>query len=257
MAATGIQVDKRMLSNVGSLEVNMEGADKVVYMTHDYFSMSSCKNNTLVATAKTAKKLGVGNVVAVCPVEHDMAHSDDAQSWIEKRQEAEQHALSAHGKMSILNSDLVYGPDATHLVHYMHQCAMAGKIKASFLSDDAKFKPVHSGDLANAVAKAMDTGRAGQFAVRGSEEVSIRQLLNLVEDSCGVEQGKTGGRFEMPILPLTRMLEEFLVGMAADTNMAEMLAYFAENQKVSPVTGQCFFDATGMTQEGNLREFFK
>lgn len=68
----------------------MEGADQVVYLTHDLFSMTSCKNNTLVATAKTAKKLGVSNLVAVCPVEHDMAHSDDSKNWIEKRLEAEQ-----------------------------------------------------------------------------------------------------------------------------------------------------------------------
>ena len=90
LAGSGVQLDKRMTSNLGSLEVNMEGADQVVYLTHDLFSMTSCKNNTLVATAKLAKKLGVENMVAVCPVEHDMAHSDDSQSWIEKRQEAEQ-----------------------------------------------------------------------------------------------------------------------------------------------------------------------
>jgi len=71
----------------------MEGADKVVYFTHDYFSMTSCKNNTLVATSQIAKKLGVSNMVAVCPVEHDMTASEDSQTWIEKRQEAEHKAL--------------------------------------------------------------------------------------------------------------------------------------------------------------------
>lgn len=89
MAASGVQLDKRMTSNLGSLEVNLEGADQVVYLTHDYFSMTSCKNNTLVATAKIAKKLGIQNLVALCPVEHDMAFSDDSKSWVEKRQEAE------------------------------------------------------------------------------------------------------------------------------------------------------------------------
>jgi methylthioribose-1-phosphate isomerase len=89
LSSKGIQLDKRMSSNVGSLEVCMEGADKVVYFTHDYFSMTSCKNNTLVATSQIAKKLGISNLVAVCPVEHDMAASEDSQTWIEKRQEAE------------------------------------------------------------------------------------------------------------------------------------------------------------------------
>ena len=43
------------------------------------------------------------------------------------------------------------------------------------------------------------------------------------------------------------MLEEFLVGMAADTNMAEMIAHFAENPSEAPVTGDCFFDRAGLT----------
>ena len=115
----GITMDKHQVSNLGSLEIGMEGADKVVYFTHDYFSMTSCKNNTLGAAADIAKKLGVSNMVAVCPVEHDMAFSDDAQSWIEKRQEAEQRALDRNSKLSILSTDLVYGSGPSHLVHYM------------------------------------------------------------------------------------------------------------------------------------------
>ncbi len=118
-----------MTSNLGSLEVGLEGADQVVYFTHDYTSMTSCKNNTLVATSQVAKKMGVKNLVAVCPVEHDMAFSESKQSWIENRQEAEQKAIDVNGaKMSLLNTDLVFGSDPTHLIHYMHQCAMAGKI---------------------------------------------------------------------------------------------------------------------------------
>lgn len=71
--------------------------------------------------------------------------------------------------------------------------------------------------------------------------MSIRELLNMVEESCGVEAGKTKSLFEIPVLPLTRMLEEVLVGMAADSNMGEMLTHFAENPSDAPVTGDCFF----------------
>jgi len=146
--------------------------------------------------------------------------------------------------MSILSTDLVFGKDPTHLVHYMHQCAMAGKIMKPFLSESAKFKPVHHADLARAVATSMEKSLSGQFAVRGTEEVSSRQLLNLVEKSCGIEVGKTRARFQIPILPIGRIFEEFLIGMAADTNMAEMIAYFSENQD-APVTGKDFWEATG------------
>ena len=158
-----------------------------------------------------------------------MAWSETKQSWIEQRQEAEQKALDANSKMSLLNTDLVFGKDPTHLVHYMHQCAVAGKIQAPFLSEDAKFKPVHHADLTSAISTSMDSKLTGQFAVRGAQEVSSRELLNLVEKSVGFEEGRTQARRDTAVLPLGRMLEEFMVGMAADTNMAEMIAYFDEN----------------------------
>ena len=232
----------------------MEGADEVVYFTHDYTSMVSCKNNSLVATSQLAKKLGVQNLVAVCPVEHDLASSEEALTWIEKRQEAEEKALSANSRMSLLNTDLVYGSDPTHLVHYMHQCAVAGKIQAPFHSESAKFQPVHHDDLTRAVATCMDSAPNGQFAVRGSTEVTSKQLLNLVEASVGKEEGATKAVSEMPLLPLARIAEEFLFGLGADTNMAEMIAHFENGD--APVTGTDFWTATGTEQEGDLHKFF-
>ena len=120
-------------------------------------------------------------MVAVCPVEHDMTASESGQTWIEARQEAEQKALAANARMSILNTDLVFGDQPSHMVHYMPQCAFAGKIQQAFTSEAAKFKPVGQSDLTKAIASSMDSNLTGQFALRGSEEVSSRQLLNLIE----------------------------------------------------------------------------
>lgn len=58
-------------------------------------------------------------MLAVCPVEHDMSYSEDNKTWVEKRVEAEQEAISANSGLSILNTDLVYGRDSTFLTHYM------------------------------------------------------------------------------------------------------------------------------------------
>ncbi len=88
-------VDKRITTNGQALDIALEGADKVVYMTHDYTSLVSCKNNFLVGTAKLAKKHGVKNLVAVCPVEHDLAYTEsDTGDWIYVRHEAELSALT-------------------------------------------------------------------------------------------------------------------------------------------------------------------
>ena len=83
LAEKGIELDKRLTKNAQSLELGIEGADQVVYFTHDYFSMVSCKNNFLVASSKIAKRQGVKQMVAVCPVEHDMAYSDEGKTWVE------------------------------------------------------------------------------------------------------------------------------------------------------------------------------
>ena len=80
LAKTGVTVEKFQTTNVNDLAIALEGAKKLVYLTHDYVSMSSDKNSFLNATAKLAKKIGVENMVAVCPIEHDLAYSEDTDS---------------------------------------------------------------------------------------------------------------------------------------------------------------------------------
>ena len=90
LTADGVVVDKRMTASGSHLDVALEGADKVVYFTHDYTSLCPDKNDFLIGTSKLAKKHGVKSLVAVCPVEHDMAYTEaETQSWVQVRQAAE------------------------------------------------------------------------------------------------------------------------------------------------------------------------
>lgn len=50
--------------------------------------MASDKNSHLTAVAKLGKKHGIKNLVAVCPFEHDLAWTEDEQSFVEKSNEA-------------------------------------------------------------------------------------------------------------------------------------------------------------------------
>lgn len=91
----GIEVDKKLTMNAQALDLALEGAKNVVYFTHDYFSMTSDKNNFLVATSKLTKKHGVKSVVAVCPVEHDLAYTEEInKTYVDEREDAEAQALS-------------------------------------------------------------------------------------------------------------------------------------------------------------------
>lgn len=235
----------------------MEGADKVVYFTHDYFSMVSCKNNFLIASSKIAKRQGIKQILAVCPVEHDMAYSEESKTWIEQRTEVEQEALSANASLSILNTDLVYGRESAFLTHYMAQCAMVGSIKGSFVAEDgAHFKPINQADLNRAISLGLDRNINGQFALRGEESVTAKELLNLIERSCGKEADSTKALREIPFLSPSRILEEFTTGICQDTNMAEMVDTF-NRSKDEPVKGEDFWATVGSAPEEKLSDWYQ
>ena len=118
--------------------------------------MSSDKNSHLVAAAKLAKKRGVQNFVAVCPIEHDLAWSEDENSFYEKTQEAEQEALAANPRMTLLRTNLTFGRQ-THLINFLTQCAIVGKSPYKNLvgSNNFNYAPIHIDDVAAAAGHAL------------------------------------------------------------------------------------------------------
>lgn len=78
-----------MVQSAAQLDHALEGAQEVLYFTHDYLSMTAEKNSFLKATAKASKNQGVKKLVAVCPIEHDMYYSEDNQTPLQKKVEAQ------------------------------------------------------------------------------------------------------------------------------------------------------------------------
>lgn len=254
MNSQGVVVDKRMTNSAGSLDIALEGASNMLYFTHHYTSMVSDKNSFLVGAAKLAKKHGISNSVAVCPMEHDLAYTEDETCWTERRNEAQQQALDANKKLSLVSTDLVYGENPTHLLHYVAQCVAKGKIDGEFLGD-AKFNPVHYDDLANAVANLMSNARPGHFAARGAEEHAISDLVRLIEDASG--RGQTGASRSLPFgFNPQQLIDDFFHGTTIDRNMVNLVAHFNEHHD-SPVSGPCVFEATGVSQEHHASQWFK
>ena len=255
--ANKITLDKRLTMNAQSLDIAMEGADQVVYFTHDYTSMTADKSNFLVATAKLAKKHGVKHTVAVCPVEHDLAYTEDLKRcWVDEREEMEHTAIDANKKLSLLHTDLVFGSDKTYLMHYLAQCVLARKIPGSFLSG-AKFRPVHHDDLSTAVAHLLKTPLDSQhLQIRGSEEFSVKDLVNMVEKAAGHNVGDTKAMFNIPFLEPGTVIEEFFTGITHDRNMARLIDHFAEHDKEICAHGECFFQKSGLSPKHSVSNFF-
>lgn len=127
--------------------------------------------------------------------------------------------------MTILNTNLVFGKDS-YIVHYMAQCALAGKINKDIgASKGFQYKPVSSEDLSKAVETALsksDQVKGQRFAVDGSESVTLNELLHHIERSVGNEEGST--KFSTN-LGLSDFVEEFFVGITHDKNMARMAKF--------------------------------
>lgn len=130
-------------------------------------------------------------MVAVCPLEHELYWSEDKHTPIEIRDDAQMKALQNFDKLTILNSNLVFGKDSSYLIHYMTQCAAAGKISKSIGgSKGYQYKPISSEDLTLAIETALGNTsevKGQRFNVNGSQSATLNEILHMAEKSVGKE----------------------------------------------------------------------
>lgn len=186
--------------------------------------MSSDKNSHLQAAAKLARKHGVNNFVAVCPFEHDLAWSEDSETFYQKAVDAEQAALQAHSGLTILRPNLAFG-NQSHLIHFLAQCAIVGKVPyKNLVSADNHFQyaPVHTNDIASALGEALSQNRPGRFSLAGPEKMTLRQIMDVLERSAGRNEGSVKG----PLIPTLDWFWDFFVGTTSDLNMSRMVSFY-------------------------------
>lgn len=80
--------------------------------------------------------------------------------------------------------------------------------------------------------------------------------MNLVEKACEKEQGKTKAHLKIPLLKLSELAEEFLVGITHDRNMRLMLNHFENNEMDCPCPGTDFWEKSGLKRDEKLSSFF-
>ncbi len=124
------ELEKVQVNSAKAMEYALEGADQVLYFTHDYLAMTHDKNEYLKRTAINCEKVGAKKLIAVSPIEFDLHYTEDRQTPLEKRDEAEHEALAAFKNTVLLRPNFVYGGDS-HFVHYLTQCAFAGNVPKS------------------------------------------------------------------------------------------------------------------------------
>jgi len=189
--------------------------------------MSSDKNSHLLAAAKLTKKHGVKNFVAVCPMEQDLAWSEDPKTWHEKMVEEEANAVSANSSMTLLKTNLAFGGQS-HLIHFLAQCALVGKCPyKNLLNKDSQYdwSPVHTSDIASAVGSALQGSAHGRYSLNGNTQLNLRQIMDAIETAADRSPGSTRG----PILPPFDYLWDFFYGTGADLNMSRLVDFYEKN----------------------------
>lgn len=245
-----------MARNVESLNIALEGAKDVIYFTHDYVSMSSDKNSHLQAVAQIARKQG-NNLVAVCPIESDLAWSEDEHSFVEKTKEAEQAALSSNSSMTLFKTNLTFGPE-THLIHFLAQCAIVGKAPyKTFVARDHlnfKYAPIHTDDVAEAVGGALqDTSSSGHYVLAGNEHYDLSEILGVLEKAADRGEGSTKG----PLLPPLELVWEFFFGTGNDQNLSRMIKFYeGEQQHIQALITNTWAQRTGMSPQVSFSDFY-
>ena len=117
----------------------------------------------------------------------------------------------------------MFGP-RSHLIRYLTQCAIVGKspYKSLVTADKFLYAPIHRDDIERAVSHALDSKDCkGIYNLCGSEELTLRKIMDTVETYSGKAPGATAG----PILPFNPLehLYDFMYGTGSDLNMARMV----------------------------------
>ena len=140
LKAHGATLEKQMIYTADSLARGLEGADTVIYINHDYYTLTSDKDDMLRHTARRAKQLGAKRLVALSPIEfdhflEDPADTETTHTPMERRRlEAEADARAEFPEMTHLRVNLLYG-DQSYALRYLTQCMLRGALPQTFQLD--------------------------------------------------------------------------------------------------------------------------
>ena len=113
------------------------------------------------------------------------------------------------------------------MIHLLTQSVIGGKAPYANLvsaKNEFLYSPVHTDDIANAVASALASGPKGAFSLNGSTDLNLNEIKNILQENAGTE--KTRG----PMFPPLDYVFDFFTGTTSDLNMSRMVAYFEENR---------------------------
>ena len=92
-------------------------------------------------------------------------------------------------------------------------------------AENYKWAPVHTSDIAAAAGSALSGSATGKFSLAGKQQLSLRQIVDALEEAADKSAGSTRG----PLIPPFDYLWDFFYGTGADLNMSRLVDFYEKN----------------------------
>lgn len=160
----------------------IQGCTHLLYVTHDYYALTASKLNLIKTTAELAKKnRNIKRFVALTPVEHDhFGETNPAQA----ARASEQEALNIYPNLTVLKSDLTFGPHST-VAHSILTRLVNGRGLPE--ASSASARPIHSEDVASITETVLseDKYQGKSYLLQGADNISISDYVNILRKHSG------------------------------------------------------------------------
>lgn len=175
----------------------IQSANKVLYITHDYYSLVPSKLNLIRTVAELSNK-HKKKLVALTPFELDHPAERDP---VGVARNSEKEAVKVNPNLVHLKSDLTFGPDSSFSNSIITR--LVNGYSVSFPSNSGTFttRPIHSDNLAEIVEASLknDSHQGKSYFLQGKDTVTLNEYLRTLENVAG---RKSGSKSAQPYLNL-------------------------------------------------------
>lgn len=178
-----IQLMQTNVRHRPSVEAALRGADAAVNLvgilfprgkqTFDAVQLEGARN-----IAESAKAAGAQTLVHVSAIGADARSKSD---YARTKAVAEENVRAAFAKATILRPSIVFGPEDDFFNRFARLAKLSPVLP--LIAGDTRFQPVYVGDVADAVVKALDGGKAvagKTFELGGPRIYTFEDLMRLM-----------------------------------------------------------------------------
>ena len=203
------QLDPEVSTNLTDIKISektdlvnaINRATHVLYITHDYYTLTASKLNLIKTTAELAKKnKSLKSFVALTPVEHD--HYGETNP-AEAASASERDASKIYPELVHLKSDLTFGPDSTVAHSIITRFVNGSGLTYSAGASSVNARPIHTDDVATAVESALNNEslKGSSYLLQGPTSVTLAEYISTLQAHVGRDDLLTQGLLEKILSP--------------------------------------------------------